>query len=123
MVCAGQHCERADGFDCSGQCATGSASREVFILHGSRRLASVAGDGVGVVYNARNCAPGRYLRSELHGIGGWRQALPNPSTHDAPPRTKGSVMETTLAGAHAFEHLYAHSIPIIILARNSMVVI
>ena len=35
---------------------------------------------------------------------------------DAPPRTKGSVMATTLVGAHAFEHLYAHSIPIIILA-------
>ena len=32
------------------------------------------------------------------------------------PRTKGSVMATTLVGAHAFEHLYAHSIPIIILA-------
>ena len=35
---------------------------------------------------------------------------------DAKPRTKGSVMATTLVGAHAFEHLYAHSIPIIILA-------
>jgi MFS family permease len=35
---------------------------------------------------------------------------------DAQPRTKGSVMATTLVGAHAFEHLYAHSIPIIILA-------
>ena len=32
------------------------------------------------------------------------------------PRTKGSVMATTLIGAHAFEHLYAHSIPVIILA-------
>lgn len=43
----------------------------------------------------------------------------NPSqsaTQDAPPRTKGSVMATTLVGAHAFEHLYAHSIPVIILA-------
>ena len=39
-----------------------------------------------------------------------------PATQDAPPRTKGSVMATTLVGAHAFEHLYAHSIPIIILA-------
>ena len=39
-----------------------------------------------------------------------------PVAHDAPPRTKGSVMATTLVGAHAFEHLYAHSIPIIILA-------
>ena len=39
-----------------------------------------------------------------------------PAAHDAPPRTKGSVMATTLVGAHAFEHLYAHSIPIIILA-------
>ncbi len=38
------------------------------------------------------------------------------TTQDAPPRTKGSVMATTLVGAHAFEHLYAHSIPIIILA-------
>ena len=38
------------------------------------------------------------------------------TTRDAPPRTKGSVMATTLVGAHAFEHLYAHSIPIIILA-------
>ena len=32
------------------------------------------------------------------------------------PRTRGSVMATTLVGAHAFEHLYAHSIPVIILA-------
>ena len=39
-----------------------------------------------------------------------------PATQDAQPRTKGSVMATTLVGAHAFEHLYAHSIPIIILA-------
>ena len=39
-----------------------------------------------------------------------------PATQEAPPRTKGSVMATTLVGAHAFEHLYAHSIPIIILA-------
>ena len=38
------------------------------------------------------------------------------TTQDAPPRTRGSVMATTLVGAHAFEHLYAHSIPIIILA-------
>ena len=37
-------------------------------------------------------------------------------TQGAEPRTKGSVMATTLVGAHAFEHLYAHSIPIIILA-------
>ena len=29
------------------------------------------------------------------------------------PRTKGSVMATTLIGAHAFEHLYAHSIPLL----------
>ena len=33
---------------------------------------------------------------------------------DSPPRTKGSVMATTLIGAHAFEHLYAHSIPLLI---------
>ena len=39
-----------------------------------------------------------------------------PATQDAEPRTKGSVMATTLVGAHAFEHLYAHSIPVIILA-------
>ena len=39
-----------------------------------------------------------------------------PATQDAQPRTKGSVMATTLVGAHAFEHLYAHSIPVIILA-------
>ena len=39
-----------------------------------------------------------------------------PHAQDAEPRTKGSVMATTLVGAHAFEHLYAHSIPIIILA-------
>ena len=28
-------------------------------------------------------------------------------------RTKNSVMATTLIGAHAFEHLYAHSIPLL----------
>ncbi len=44
-------------------------------------------------------------------------ASQSPSgVQDAPPRTKGSVMATTLVGAHAFEHLYAHSIPILILA-------
>ena len=32
---------------------------------------------------------------------------------DRAPRTKGSVMATTLIGAHAFEHLYAHSIPLL----------
>ena len=36
-----------------------------------------------------------------------------PTAHDAQPRTKGSVMATTLIGAHAFEHLYAHSIPLL----------
>ena len=28
-------------------------------------------------------------------------------------RTKSSVLATTLIGAHAFEHLYAHSIPLL----------
>ena len=36
-----------------------------------------------------------------------------PATQDVEPRTKGSVMATTLIGAHAFEHLYAHSIPLL----------
>ena len=34
-----------------------------------------------------------------------------PATQDAEPRTKGSVMATTLVGAHAFEHLYASQHP------------
>ena len=34
-----------------------------------------------------------------------------PQAQDVEPRTKGSVMASTLIGAHAFEHLYAHSIP------------
>ena len=41
---------------------------------------------------------------------------PASGAPDSIPRTKGSVMATTLVGAHAFEHLYAHSIPVIILA-------
>jgi FSR family fosmidomycin resistance protein-like MFS transporter len=32
---------------------------------------------------------------------------------DQEGRTKNSVMATTLIGAHAFEHLYAHSIPLL----------
>ena len=36
-----------------------------------------------------------------------------PQAQDVEPRTKGSVMATTLIGAHAFEHLYAHSIPLL----------
>ncbi len=37
----------------------------------------------------------------------------SPPSPAAEPRTKGSVMATTLIGAHAFEHLYAHSIPVL----------
>ncbi|MXZ91265.1 MAG: MFS transporter [Chloroflexi bacterium] len=36
-----------------------------------------------------------------------------PQAQDVEPRTKGSVMASTLIGAHAFEHLYAHSIPLL----------
>ncbi len=36
-----------------------------------------------------------------------------PHAQDVEPRTKGSVMASTLIGAHAFEHLYAHSIPLL----------
>ena len=38
---------------------------------------------------------------------------------ESQPRTKGSVMATTVIGAHAFEHLYAHSIPVLILAIST----
>ena len=38
---------------------------------------------------------------------------------ESQPRTKSSVMATTVIGAHAFEHLYAHSIPVLILAIST----
>ena len=75
----------------------------------------MAGSWAGVVDNALNPALGHLLRSALHGTGS-RVSPSQPVAHDAPPRTKGSVMATTLVVAHAFKHLYAHSIPIIILA-------
>ena len=46
------------------------------------------------------------------------EAVEHPETLviDDPKRTKGSVMATTLIGAHGLEHMYAHSFPVLVTA-------